>query len=84
MSEAARSVLADGYSLYGCEWQGTFEPSDSSLPGEGIDDLYGAVAALDAGEGGAVGVAPGRGDADPVDPSGRVVDGGAGAALTVA
>jgi hypothetical protein len=47
-SEADRSDLLDGYSLYGCEWQGDFEETDSTLSVEGIEDLYGAVARLEA------------------------------------
>jgi len=47
-SEADRNDLLDGYSLYGCEWQGNFEASDSTLAIDGIDDLYGAVAQLEA------------------------------------
>jgi hypothetical protein len=47
-SEAGRSDLLDGYSLYGCEWQGDFEETDSTLSVDGIEDLYGAVARLEA------------------------------------
>lgn len=47
-SEAARSDLLEGYSLEGCEWQGEFETTDTRLSVEGIDDLYGAVARLEA------------------------------------
>ncbi|MCB2059648.1 MAG: hypothetical protein R3E09_17600 [Novosphingobium sp.] len=47
-SVAARDDLLDGYSHYGCEWQGDFEKSDSTLSVEGIDDLYGAIVRLEA------------------------------------
>jgi hypothetical protein len=46
-SQAGREDLLDGYSLYGCQWDGDFETSDSTLSFEGIDDLYGAVVRLE-------------------------------------
>ncbi|MCB2075186.1 MAG: hypothetical protein H6917_00165 [Novosphingobium sp.] len=47
-SVAARDDLLDGYSHYGCQWQGDFESTDSTLSVEGIDDLYGAIVKLEA------------------------------------
>lgn len=47
-SDAGRGDLLEGYSLYGCEWQGDCEETDRSLSVEGVDDLYGAVARLEA------------------------------------
>ena len=46
-SEADREDLLDGYSSFGCEWQGDFEHTDQTLSVGGIADLYGAVAALE-------------------------------------
>ena len=47
-SEADRGDLLDGYSLYGCEWQGDFEKTDSTLSVKGVDDLYGFISRLEA------------------------------------
>ena len=46
-SDADRDDLLEGYSSFGCEWQGNFEHSDETLSVEGIDDLYGAIAELE-------------------------------------
>jgi hypothetical protein len=47
-SQAERSDLLEGYSLFGCEWQGECEETDSTLAVEGVDDLYGAIVRLEA------------------------------------
>lgn len=47
-SDATREDLLDGYSRYGCEWQGDSEGSDRGLALEGLDDLFGAIAGLEA------------------------------------
>ncbi len=47
-SDATRDDLLDGYSNYGSEWQGNFEQTDTTLTVGGIDDLFGAIAALEA------------------------------------
>jgi hypothetical protein len=47
-SGSARGDLLNGYSQYQCEWQGNFQGTDKTLSIEGIDDLYGAVARLEA------------------------------------
>lgn len=47
-SEADRNDLLDGYSMDDSAWQGDFEAADSAVKVEGIDDLYGAVAAIEA------------------------------------
>ena len=46
-SQAERSDLLEGYSLFGCEWRDDYEGSDTTLSVEGMDDLYGAIARLD-------------------------------------
>ena len=46
-SEAGREDLLDGYSSFGCEWQGNFENVDTTVSVEGIDDLYGAAVGLE-------------------------------------
>jgi hypothetical protein len=46
-SEAGREDLLDGYSSFGCEWQGNFENVDTTISVDGIDDLYGATVALE-------------------------------------
>ncbi|MBV1918942.1 MAG: hypothetical protein KUG65_12900 [Sphingomonadaceae bacterium] len=46
-SETDRDDLLEGYSSYGCEWQGDYDKADKTLAIEGIDDLYGAIAALE-------------------------------------
>lgn len=47
-SGSARADLLNGYSQYQSEWQGHCEGTDDTLSVEGIDDLYGAVARLEA------------------------------------
>jgi len=47
-SEATREDLLDGYSRQGSQWQGDYEACDTVLGLEGIDDLFGAVAQLEA------------------------------------
>jgi hypothetical protein len=47
-SDSARDDLLDGYSQYQSEWQGNSEGTDRILSVEGIDDLYGALARLEA------------------------------------
>ena len=47
-SEADRNDLLDGYSMDDSAWQGDFEAADSAVKVEGIDDLYGSVAAIEA------------------------------------
>lgn len=46
-SDADREDLLEGYSHYGCQWQGDYEHTDATLTVEGIDDLYGAVVDLE-------------------------------------
>ncbi|MDG2005266.1 MAG: hypothetical protein P8J20_18235 [Novosphingobium sp.] len=46
-SEADRDDLLDGYSSFGCEWQGNFENIDTTIAVEGIDDLYGVTVGLE-------------------------------------
>ena len=47
-SDADRNDLLDGYSMDDSAWQGDFEAADSTVKVEGIEDLYGSVAALEA------------------------------------
>lgn len=47
-SEADRADLLDGYSMDDSAWQGDHEAADSVIRVEGIEDLYGAVASLEA------------------------------------
>lgn len=47
-SDADRNDLLDGYSMDDSAWQGDFEASDSAVKVEGIEDLYGSVAAIEA------------------------------------
>lgn len=47
-TEADRADLMDGYSSFGCEWAGDVEGIDHSIAIDGIDDLYGGLAALEA------------------------------------
>ena len=47
-SDADRNDLLDGYSMDDSAWQGDFEAADSAVKVEGIEDLYGSVAALEA------------------------------------
>lgn len=46
-SETDRADLLEGYSSFGCEWQGDHDRADDTLSIEGIDDLYGAIARLE-------------------------------------
>lgn len=46
-SESERDDLLEGYSTYGCEWQGDFDRIDEAISITGIDDLYGAIASLE-------------------------------------
>jgi len=46
-SETDRADLLEGYSTFGCEWQGDHDQIDNTLSIEGIDDLYGAIARLE-------------------------------------
>ena len=47
-SDADRNDLLDGYSMDDSAWQGDFEAADSAVKVEGIDDLYGSIAAIEA------------------------------------
>lgn len=47
-SQCGRDDLLEGYSIYGCNWAGDAEATDTALSLEGIDDLYGALAELEA------------------------------------
>lgn len=47
-SQSARDDLLDGYSYHGCTWSSDSVATDSRLSLEGIDDLHGALAALEA------------------------------------
>ena len=46
-SQTDREDLLEGYSSFGCEWQGDHDRADHALAIEGIDDIYGAIAALE-------------------------------------
>ena len=46
-SDASRDDLLDGYSREGFEWQGDYQATDATLSIKGIDDLYGALIALE-------------------------------------
>ncbi len=46
-SQSARADLLDGYSYHGCTWADEGEASDDVLSLAGIDDLHGALAALE-------------------------------------
>lgn len=46
-SDATRDDLLDGYSRDGFEWQGDYQATDATLSIKGIDDLYGAIIALE-------------------------------------
>jgi hypothetical protein len=46
-SETDRADLLEGYSSFGCEWQGDHDRIDETLSIEGIDDLYGAIVRLE-------------------------------------
>lgn len=47
-SDATREDLLDGYSSFGFEWQDDHKLTDTTLSVDGIDDLYGAIVALEA------------------------------------
>lgn len=47
-SQSGRDDLLDGYSLHGCNWAADCEASDNALSLDGIDDLHGALALLEA------------------------------------
>ena len=47
-SQSLRDDLLEGYSFYGCSWSGDAEASDTAVFVEGIDDLHGALARLEA------------------------------------
>ncbi len=47
-SHSGREDLLEGYSFYGCTWSGDCEATDTALALEGIDDLHGALAGLEA------------------------------------
>ena len=47
-SASGREDLLDGYSYYGCTWSGDYEATETVLSLEGIDDLHGALAQLEA------------------------------------
>ncbi|MFM5916639.1 MAG: hypothetical protein ACKOOL_03795 [Novosphingobium sp.] len=47
-SQSSRDDLLEGYSSEGCTWGGDCEAADTALAVHGIDDLYGALAALEA------------------------------------
>ena len=47
-SQSGREDLLEGYSFYGCNWSGDSEATDTVLTLEGIDDLHGALARLEA------------------------------------
>ena len=47
-SHSSREDLLDGYSFDGCTWSGDPQATDTALGLDGIDDLYGALARLEA------------------------------------
>lgn len=47
-SQSKREDLLDGYSYHGCTWGDDCEATDTVLSLEGVDDLHGALAALEA------------------------------------
>lgn len=47
-SNSGLGDLLDGYSFYGCEWHGSSAHVDTALTLGGVDDLYRAVAAVEA------------------------------------
>lgn len=47
-SQSGRDDLLDGYSFHGCTWASDCEASDNALGLDGIDDLNGALALLEA------------------------------------
>lgn len=46
-SQSAREDLLDGYSYHGCTWADQSAATDNALTLSGIDDLHGALAALE-------------------------------------
>lgn len=47
-SQSSRADLLEGYSYHGCTWAGDCEATDTALGLDGIDDLRGALALLEA------------------------------------
>lgn len=47
-SQSRREDLLEGYSYHGCTWAGDSTATDTVLALEGVDDLHGALAALEA------------------------------------
>lgn len=47
-SRCKREDLLEGYSFHGCTWSGDSVATDTTLSLEGIDDLHGALAKLEA------------------------------------
>ncbi|MGE3690915.1 MAG: hypothetical protein AB7F98_06000 [Novosphingobium sp.] len=47
-SKSGREDLLEGYSRHGAEWQGNFEQADMTLAVSGVEDLYQAIADLEA------------------------------------
>ncbi|MFM5893553.1 MAG: hypothetical protein ACKOQM_03865 [Novosphingobium sp.] len=47
-SQSSRDDLLEGYSSEGCTWGGDCQATDTALAVHGIDDLYGALAILEA------------------------------------
>ena len=47
-SQSTRETLLEGYSYDGCTWSGDPEATDTALTLAGVDDLNGALAALEA------------------------------------
>ena len=47
-SQSGRDDLLDGYSYHGCTWSDQGTATDTALAVAGIDDLHGALAALEA------------------------------------
>ncbi len=47
-SQSDRDDLLEGYSYHGCTWASDHEATDTALTLAGIDDLHGALAALEA------------------------------------
>lgn len=47
-SHSARDDLLDGYSFHGCTWAADYQAVDNALSLEGVDDLHGTLALLEA------------------------------------
>ena len=47
-SKSDRNDLLEGYTRQGAEWQGNFDHADMTLSVNGVEDLFGAVANLEA------------------------------------